>query len=112
MTWLSIVYQFLVLWGAVVGVLSVILHSRVNWRATQMGRHLMFYMGIIAAVLAFTLLRLIFGWRDPWVSLVYVIIFAFVPIAMTQRLWLQWKAQRCPPDNTPPHGQPQVKSLP
>lgn len=100
------IYTILVLWGAVIGIMSVILHSRVPWRATEMGRHLMFYMGIIAAVFVGTAIRIIFTWNQDWFFTLNLLIFAGVPMAMTQRLWLQWKAQQ--PPKTPPQGNPRV----
>jgi hypothetical protein len=102
------IYSVLVVWAAIVGVLSVVLHSRVAWRATPMGRHLMFYMGVIAAVLTLSSLRILFTWNANWFLILNVMVFAFVPLAMTQRLWLQWRAQHPIelPGDTPPRGTP------
>lgn len=106
------IYTVLLHWASIVGILSVVMHSRVNWRSTVMGRHLMFYMGIFASVLVLTSLRLIFGWTNPWFGLVYVVLFTGVPVAMTQRLWLQWKAQQeSPAEETPPRGTPRIRDL-
>lgn len=105
------IYLILVVWGATVGIMSVTLHSRVRWRATEMGRHLMFYMGMIALVFVLTALRMIFTWNQNWFFLLNVIVFTGVPLAMTQRLWLQWKVYRGlaeEPPSTPPHGETQV----
>jgi len=106
-TWLG---NGLIFWAASVGVASVIVHARVEWWRSEMGRHLMAYMSVIAAVLALSCLRIIFG-DSPWFSLLRLAVFTGVPIAMTQRLVLQLKAQRVaremePP--TPPNGTPIV----
>lgn len=107
------IYYVLIFWGAIVGILSVVLHTRVPWRSTEMGRHLMFYMGVIAAVLTLSSLRIMFTWQQPWFFTLNVLVFALVPLAMTQRLWLQWKAQhpRSESEDTPPQGNPRVESL-
>jgi hypothetical protein len=107
------IYTVLIFWGAIVGVLSVVLHARVPWRESAMGRHLMFYMAVIAAVLSLSCFRLIFTWSQEWFFVLNVVVFALVPLAMTQRLWLQWKAQHPGdmPEDTPPHGNPKVESL-
>ena len=104
------IYFILVTWGAIVGILSVVLHARVSWRTSSMGRHLMFYMSAIASVFALTAIRIIFTWEQNWFFLLNLVIFASVPLAMTQRLWLQWRAQHPPmePPSTPPHGTPRV----
>jgi hypothetical protein len=75
----------------------------------------MFYMSGIAAVLTLSSLRILFTWSEGWFRVVHVILFALVVVAMTQRLWLQWKVQhRAPstedPPSTPPTGTPLVDS--
>ena len=83
----------LAIWATIIGLGSVILHARVDWRSSQMGRHLMFYMGAIEAVFILSCIRMLIG--DSWqFQLVRLIVFALVPLAMTQRFWLQLKAQR------------------
>ena len=83
----------LVHWAALVGVLSVIVHARVSWRETAMGRHLMAYMTAIAAVLVLVVIANDIG-DSVYFQLLRMIVFAAVPIAMTQRLVLQIRAQR------------------
>lgn len=85
----------LITWAAVVGVASVVVHSRVPWWTTELGRHLMIYMSVIAAVLAMSAIRFFVG-DAPWFQVLRFIVFIGVPLAMTQRLWLQIKAQRLP----------------
>lgn len=94
----------LVVGATIVGAVSVYLHARVDWRASQMGRHLMFYMGAIESVFLLSCARLLIG--DSWqFALLRLFVFALVPLAMTQRMWLQIKAQRGtrPNDDTPDH---------
>ena len=83
----------LILWSAAVGIASVIVHARVPWWRTQMGRHLMAYMTVIAAVLTLSSVRVFTG-DTWWFAVLRVVVFFGVPLAMTQRLWLQIKAQR------------------
>lgn len=83
----------LILWAALVGMVSVVVHARVPWWRTQMGRHLMAYMLVVAAVLTLSSIRVVAG--DSWgFALLRLVVFAGVPIVMSQRLWLQIKAQR------------------
>lgn len=83
----------LIHWAALVGTLSVIAHSRVQWWKTTMGVHLMIYMAAMALVLDLSVIRIHFG-DSPWFAALRLLVFIAVPIAMTQRLWLQIKAQR------------------
>lgn len=80
-------------YAAVVGTASVVAHSRVNWRASAMGRHLMFYMAVMAATLDLGVIRFIFG-DSHWFQVLRTAVFIGVPIVMTQRLILQIKARR------------------
>lgn len=80
-------------WAALVGIASVVVHSRVPWRETAMGRHLMAYMAAIAAVFTLACIANDFG-DSVWFQLLRLITFIAVPIAMTQRLVLQIRAQR------------------
>lgn len=90
---LRIAGNVLIHWAALVGVASVIVHSRVRWWDSPMGRHLMAYMGVIAAVLVLSVIRIHIG-DSWWFALLRLLVFVGVPIAMTQRLWLQIQAQR------------------
>lgn len=90
--------------AAFVGVASVIVHTRVPWRNSPMGRHLMYYMSIIALVLVLSVIRADAGGDTWWFALLRLIVFLGVPIVMAQRLWLQIKAQRDARDeDTSPH---------
>ena len=86
----------LIAWAAVVGTASVIVHTRVRWRDTEMGRHLLVYMASIALVLDLSVVRIATG-DSPWFQLLRLAVFVAVPLAMTQRLWLQLKARRAAP---------------
>lgn len=91
------VYQLiancLLISAAVVCTASVVLHLRVTWWRSEMGRHLLAYMGVMALTLDLGVVRIFFG-DSSWFQLVRLIVFVGVPLVMTQRLWLQIKAQR------------------
>ncbi len=79
--------------AAIVATASVVVHARVPWRDSQMGRHLMAYMGVIALVLDLGVVRLIIG-DYPAFSVIRLVVFVGVPIVMAWRLVLQLQAQR------------------
>lgn len=79
--------------AAVVCTASVVLHLRVPWWRSEMGRHLLAYMGVMALTLDLGVIRIVFG-DSPWFQLVRLLVFVGVPLVMAQRLWLQVKAQR------------------
>jgi len=81
------------IYAAAVGLLSVVLHARVYWWHTQMGRHLMVYMFMIEAVLALGVIRIFIG-AHWWFEIIRMAAFIGVCVAMTQRAWLQLVAQR------------------
>lgn len=93
----------LVFWAAAAGVASVIVHAQVPWWRSEMGRHLMAYMSIIAAVLVLSCVRVLTGNSGDswWFQLVRLIVFIGVPIVMTQRLLLQLKARRARNEQDP-----------
>lgn len=92
---LRIVGNVLLHWAAIVGVASVIVHARVPWRKSPVGRHLMAYMTAIAAVLVLSCIRIDIGDGDAWwFALLRLAVFFLVPVVMTQRLWIQINAQR------------------
>lgn len=90
---LRVIGNGLIFWAAAVGTASVVLHARVPWRHSEMGRHLMAYMGALALVLVLSCIRLVFG-DAPWFQIVRLVVFVAIPLTMTWRLWLQIKAQR------------------
>lgn len=93
-TLLNFIGSLLLTWAGLVGTASVIVHSRVKWRASPMGRHLMAYMAVVALVLDLGIVRFITGGDTWWFALLRTAVFAGVPVVMTQRLVLQMKAQR------------------
>ena len=92
---LYIIGSICIVWAALVGVASVVVHSRVRWWVTPMGRHLMAYMSVIAAVLVLSCIRIVFG-DSTGFQILRMIVFVGVPVVMTHRLWLQIQAQRAP----------------
>jgi hypothetical protein len=90
---LRLIGDLLIYWATAVGALSVIWHARVPWRSTPMGRHLMAYMGSIAAVFLLISIRNVFG-DSHWFEILRVVVFVAVPVTMTWRFWLQVKARR------------------
>lgn len=83
----------LLIWAALVGTASVIAHLRVFNRHSQMSLHLLCYMLAMAVVLDLGVFRVFFG-DSSWFQLVRLVTFIAVPLAMTQRLWMQIVAQR------------------
>lgn len=79
--------------AALIGAASVAVHLRVDWRGTAVGRHLLYYMLIIDAVLVLSCVRIFVG-DSWWFALIRLGVFALVPVVMAQRLYLQVKAQR------------------
>lgn len=90
---LSFVGSILLTYCAAVGTASVYVHSRVDWRATQMGRHVMYYMAAITLTLDLGVIRFLFG-DSPWFQALRTVVFLGIPVVMTQRLYLLIRAQR------------------
>jgi FtsH-binding integral membrane protein len=90
---LRLVGNGFLIYAAVVGLLSVVLHARVTWWATQMGRHLMVYMFMLDATLVLGVIRMVIG-THWWFEIIRMVAFIGVCLAMTQRVWLQVVAQR------------------
>jgi hypothetical protein len=90
---LRLVMITLMVWAALVGSASVLVHLRVFDPTSPVSRHLLGYMTAIAVVLDLSVLALLPG-DTVWFQLIRVCAFAAVPIFMTQRLILQVKAQR------------------
>jgi hypothetical protein len=89
----QLIGNFLLIWAAVMATASVVLHLRVPWRSSAMGRHLMAYMAVMAAVLVLGVVRIVLG-DSWWFQLIRLVTFIGVPIVMSWRVWLQVKAQR------------------
>lgn len=91
--WLRLAGNALLICAALICTTSVILHARVPWRRSEFGRHLMIYMGTMALTLDLSVIRIFVG-DTWWFALLRLFVFAAVPLAFAQRLWLQIKAQR------------------
>jgi hypothetical protein len=70
----------------------VLYHLRVDWRASEMGRHVMTFMALIAALLLVAVLRQFVG-DSTWFQVVRMCVFAGLPYVLFQRLWLLLRAQ-------------------
>lgn len=79
--------------AAVIATGSVFVHARVRWWASKMGRHLMAYMAVAAALLTLGVVRVFFG-DQWWFDLTRTVMYVPVVFVLAQRLWLQVKAQR------------------
>lgn len=80
------------------GVASVAVHAMGRWYATTMGRHLMAYMAVMAAILLLSsvgvVLRMLDMVGSPWFEALRLGVFLGLPLVMAQRLWLQIQARR------------------
>lgn len=86
----------LIHWAALAACVSVYLHTRTNWWLSPMGRHLMSYQVVVAMVLvlwAFSLDASSLA-GTVWLAVIRLVVFVGVPVVLTQRVWMQWKAQR------------------
>jgi hypothetical protein len=79
--------------SAIPAVASVLVFARVPWWRTPLGRHLMSYMAVIAAVLGLGCLRLVIG-QPPAFEAIRTAVFALVPVVMWWRLIVLVQAQR------------------
>lgn len=93
---MSVVQQVgdaLVIYCAVIGVASVVVHAgvRPRWWTNLWGTHLMVYMVALASTFVLVALRVIVGASldTPWYAVLRMVVFLLVPIAMTQRLAIQ-----------------------
>ena len=92
---LELLGSIFLVWAAIVATASVVVHMRVRWWASKMGVHLAAYMTVIAAVLDLGAIRFLFSGTDErWFQVLRLVVFALVPVVLTQRLWLQIEAQR------------------
>lgn len=66
------------------------------WRRSEMGRHVMTYSLVIAAVLSLSMARMIggAGLDTPWFALTRLIVFIGVPVSLGWRIAILWRAQR------------------
>jgi hypothetical protein len=105
--------SFLILISAAIGVTSVAVHARVPWRTSEMGRHLMYYMTVVAAILSLSAISVVqkiteaiaandllrvaetaAAGSSTWFLFLRLGLYVCLPIVMGQRLKLQLRAQR------------------
>lgn len=91
---LRLIGNILVHWATLAALVSVVLHFRVDWWRTTMGRHLMAYQTVVGAVLLLACLSIDLLAGTVWFAAIRVLVFIGVPLVLTQRVWLQIKAQR------------------
>jgi hypothetical protein len=83
---------FLVLCAFMSLAFVVIYQLTANWRATQVGRHLMAIAASETAILLSTTIRLFFG-TNVYFELVRLLIFLSFPVVLAWRLVILWKYQ-------------------
>lgn len=92
-TAVHVIGNVLIIITALGATLSVMVYARVPWSHLPMGRHLMCYMVVIAAVLDLSVLRIMFG-DSPEFQLVRLVVFVGMPVVVWWRLVLLVLAQR------------------
>ncbi|WP_141703737.1 putative phage holin [Planobispora rosea] len=70
----------------------VLYHLRVDWRATEMSRHVMAFMVVITSLLLVAVFRQL-GGEETWFKVLRLVVFAGLPYVLFQRLRLLLKAQ-------------------
>lgn len=85
---LHLAYEVLIWLAAVPATVSVIVHAFTPWRETRVGRHLFWYMLVIAVVLDVQAARLL-GHDTWWSSALQLGVFVGAPIVIWWRLVLQ-----------------------
>lgn len=100
---LMVAVRILTVAAAFPALLFCIAYSRVNWRATAMGRHMMAFMGICAIILLLALLPLLFGRDYPGVDEVRLgawaginFIFWWRLVVLLKVILRRYPSQRCP----------------
>lgn len=97
------VFDVLMFASAIPAVLSVVVYAALyRWWASPIGRHLMSFTAVVAAVLALSVLRRWVGWPD-WMPIVYVVVFSGVPIVLWWRLWVFVRTDARPPERLTLH---------
>jgi hypothetical protein len=77
-------------------VFVVMYHVLAPWWRSEVGRHIMTYSALVAAVLTLSVVRMIggAGLNTPWFGVVRLVVFAGVPVAISWRIAILWRAQR------------------
>lgn len=81
----------------------VIYHVKAPWWRSEIGRHVMTYSAVVAAVLTLSVVRMLGGasLETPWFQLVRLFVFAGVPVAIAWRIAILLRLQRRPGRHAP-----------
>lgn len=75
----------------------VLYHVKAPWWRSEIGRHVMTYSTVVAAVLTLATVRLFSGASlddTPWFAALRLVVFAGVPAAIGWRIAILWRVQR------------------
>jgi hypothetical protein len=93
MTAQRLIGNALIVLSAIEALAFVAMYSVVaRWWRSEVGRNIMALMGVIAAVLVLSTIRIIFG-DNSWFAWLRLGVFAGVPVVLARRLWLLWRVQ-------------------
>lgn len=82
----------LVVLCAVMAVLFCIgYHLTTDWRASEIGKHLMAFSLSEAAILVLSTIRFIVGADAPWFEFVRLVVFLSFPVVLAWRLIIIWR---------------------
>lgn len=76
-----------------VALFFIVRYSRVNWRATSDGRHIMAFTAMVAGMLLLVVLTWVFG-RQQWIIWTGRGLFLWMLFLLIQRVYLQRQAQK------------------
>lgn len=87
--------DLLVIVAAIIATGSVILHARVDWRHSPMGRHIMAYLLSLAILFDLTFIdNILLNRPDPlWFEILQLVMYTALPITMAWRLVIQWNVR-------------------
>src|SRR3954452_844782 len=88
-TMVTLVGNILLILSTIPAVMSVVVYTRVDWKASHLGRHVMSYMVVIAAVLVLSVIR-IFGFDSWWFEWIRVGTYAGIPVVLWWRFFVVW----------------------
>jgi hypothetical protein len=74
----------------------ILYHAMAPWWRSQMGRNVMTYGLVVAAVLSLSVVRVAFDAvvETPWFSILRLVLFAGVPVAIGWRIAILLRVQR------------------
>lgn len=84
-----------VLTTALAWLFVVLYHLAAPWWRSEAGRNLMSMMGVIAAVLSLSTVRIVAGAGidAPWFIWLRTAVFAATPVVIAWRTWMLWRVQ-------------------